>query len=99
MIHADKIYLCTKTFTLETAPGANRPQAVNWVAGVGAEVVDINPPLKLEGRVEQYLMYGLKAQTEMLAVEVAKSYILYPNVPRTEWLMTRRKCATFTKYE
>lgn len=54
--HTPKVYLCASTFNLaaeDTAEG--RPIATQLVAGVGKEVTDLETPVPLEGKVEEYM--------------------------------------------
>ena len=49
--HVDKVYLATAELRLD---GSGK-RAVQFVAGVGVEVLDFAPPVELEGKPERYL--------------------------------------------
>jgi len=56
LFHTPKVYLCARTFNVakQDAP-SGRPIAIELVAGVGKEVTVLEPPVPLEGKVEQYM--------------------------------------------
>lgn len=53
MRHIDKLMLSTSTLVLESVPGnvSDRPRAVRFKAGVGNEIIDFEPAVFLEGKV------------------------------------------------
>ncbi|GMH47852.1 hypothetical protein TrLO_g3977 [Triparma laevis f. longispina] len=87
MKHVDKVMLQTKTFMIDSPPAGTRPTASTWISGVGVENVDFEPPIKLEGKVENYLQASLDGQMSSLAKCLARSYKVYPTIKRTEWMM------------
>ena len=82
----DKILLATKQLMIETRPGEDRPHAINFVAGVGKEVVAFDPPIKLIGKAEQYLRSLLDAQVLTLSKCLAGSMGRYPQQLRVDWV-------------
>jgi dynein heavy chain len=72
--HTSKIFLSTKTFTLgEELTNNGRPIATHFVAGVGSETVDFEPPVPLEGKVEIYMQTVLDAQKLSIFQTVKRS--------------------------
>lgn len=57
MRHIDKLMLSTSTLVLESVPGnvSDRPRAVRFEAGVGDEIVEFEPAVFLEGKVNEVL--------------------------------------------
>lgn len=55
MRHIDKLMLSTSTLVLESVPGnvSDRPRAVRFEAGVGDEIVEFEPAVFLEGKVNE----------------------------------------------
>lgn len=55
MRHIDKLMLSTSTLVLESVPGnvSDRPRAVRFEAGVGDEIIDFEPAVFLEGKVNE----------------------------------------------
>lgn len=60
MRHIDKLMLSTSTLVLESVPGnvSDRPRAVRFEAGVGDEIIDFEPAVFLEGKVNKYVIDG-----------------------------------------
>ena len=87
----DKILLATKELTLEKIAGQDRPQAINFIAGVGKETVKFDPPVRLAGKAENYLQSLLKAQIFALSRCLAKSVTSYPQMQRVQWVMQKDK--------
>lgn len=59
MRHIDKLMLSTSTLVLESVPGnvSDRPRAVRFESGVGDEIIDFEPAVFLEGKVNhQYVV-------------------------------------------
>lgn len=56
MRHIDKLMLSTSTLVLESVPGnvSDRPRAVRFEAGVGDEIIDFEPAVFLEGKVNHH---------------------------------------------
>jgi len=90
--HTSKVYLSTKTFTLgeEMTPN-NRPIATEFVAGVGVEVCEFEPPVPLEGKVEIYMQTVLDAQKLSIFQTVKRSLVRYADLPRPEWLLAKNE--------
>jgi dynein heavy chain len=87
----DKILLATKALTTESAIGSDRPQATHFIAGVGKETVTFDPPVKLIGKAEQYLLSLLSAQIYTLSKCLAASMSRYPQMLRVEWVTAKNK--------
>lgn len=85
MLHASKIYLATKTFTLQDVPGG-RPIATSIVSGVGQEIVQFHSPIALEGEPEIYLQTLLKGMRTTLFKQVQRSLVSYSSMERLDWL-------------
>jgi dynein heavy chain len=85
----DKILLATSEIKLERAPGADRPLATHFIAGVGKEVVKFDPTLKLSGKAETYLLSLLLAQMFTLSKCLSASISRYPQKSRIEWMMQK----------
>ncbi|CAM9114065.1 unnamed protein product, partial [Sphacelaria rigidula] len=87
--HIDKLMLSTSTLELEAMPGniSDRPRAVRFEAGVGDEIIDFEPAVLLEGKVEAYLQEVLECQKKTLGNTLKRSLQRYPNQARVEWLM------------
>ena len=90
--HVSKVYLSTKTFTLgdELTPN-NRPIATEFVAGVGVEVCEFEPPVPLEGKVEIYMQTVLDAQKLSIFQTVKRSLVRYNELSRPEWLLAKNE--------
>lgn len=57
MRHIDKLMLSTSTLVLESVSGnvSDRPRAVRFEAGVGDEIIDFEPAVFLEGKVNKHV--------------------------------------------
>lgn len=88
-LQVDKILLATKELTLDKLPGQDRPQAINFVAGVGKETVKFDTPVRLVGKAESYLQSLLKAQIFALSRCLGKSVTSYPQLQRLQWVMQK----------
>ena len=83
MKHIDKVYLATKELKLEIAAGT-RPKALTFVAGVGVEATNFDPPVPLEGKVEIYMQTLLTAQNQTLMKCLKASWDRFPQQKRVE---------------
>jgi len=86
MKHVDKVCLQTKTFIIDCPKNDTRPTASSWISGVGVEVVDFEPAIQLNGKVENYMEASLQGQMHSLAKCLTRSYKRYKSQPRTDWL-------------
>ncbi|CAB1104525.1 unnamed protein product [Ectocarpus sp. CCAP 1310/34] len=89
MRHVNKLMLSTRTLVLESVPGnvSDRPRAIRFEARVGDEIIDFEPAVLLEGKVENYLQAVLNCQRKTLGNTLKRSLNRYPNQARVEWLM------------
>jgi len=89
--HTPKVYLCAKTFTLdkEDDPKSGRPIATQLVAGVGKEVTNLEPPVVLEGKVEQYMEELIRVIKITMFENLKRSLTKYASMDRVDWLMHR----------
>lgn len=70
MRHINKLMLSTRTLVLESVPGnvSDRPRAIRFEAGVGDEIIDFEPAVLLEGKVNETRGQGyIEHITEFLA--------------------------------
>ena len=88
MKHVDKVFLATKQLELEEAPGV-RPKATRFVSGVGHEIVDFQPVVPLEGKLEVYLQIVLDGQRAALRKTLERSMDRFGTQSRTVWLMNK----------
>lgn len=93
LVHVDKILLATKQLTLTPVPGSkdNSMQANNFIAAVGKETVALDPPMRIIGKAEMYLMALLQAQRNALSKYLSISMQRYPTQPRLDWVMKKDK--------
>ena len=89
LVHVDKILLSTKQLNLQGTKGSDRPSAIEFVAGVGQEMVTFDTPIPLMGKAESYLLTALKAQIYTLSRLLSSSVSRYPQEPRIEWMMKK----------
>ncbi|GMH84222.1 hypothetical protein TrST_g13493, partial [Triparma strigata] len=93
--HTSKVYLSTKTFNLSEENGVvettsnGRPIATEFVAGVGSETCDFEPPVPLEGKVEIYMQTVLDAQKLSIFQTAKRSLVRYHELTRPEWLLAK----------
>lgn len=91
LVHVPKIYLATKTFTVDENPNPSdedwRPTVKTFIAGVGVEETRFEPEVKLEGKVEIYMQTVLSAMKHTLFCHVARCIDRYKEFSRIEWLM------------
>ena len=95
--HTPKVYLQTKTFRLsedDHLTESGRPWALSWVAGVGVEEVDFEPPVALEGKVEIYMQTLLDASKVSLFQNLKRSLQRYAEHPRKDWVMFKNSDLT-----
>ena len=89
--HVPKIYLCTKTFTIDPVKKtlSGRPIVTEFVAGVGSEVCAFEPPVPLDGKVEIYMQTVLDAQKKSIFETVKRSLVRYKEMPRDKWVLAK----------
>jgi hypothetical protein len=68
---------------------ADRPQGTHFVAGVGQETIKFDPPVKLLGKAESYLLQLLNAQIYTLSKCLKASVAMYPQMQRVQWMMQK----------
>jgi dynein heavy chain len=71
--HVDKVLLATKQLKLDESKGGDRPTACGYVTGVGAEAMDYEPGVPLEGKVEIYFQDCLLAQKRTLRAHLGRA--------------------------
>jgi dynein heavy chain len=98
LIHVPKIYLATKTFTIDEKPaGADdewRPTVQTFIANVGVEEITFEPKVHLVGKVEIYMQTLLDAMKTTLYEHCKRCLKRYDDLPRMEWLMHGGKIPT-----
>lgn len=87
LMHVDKILLATKALTLESSKDGLH--VTTFIAGVGKEVVKIDPPMRIIGKAEHYLLSLLKSQRATLSKCLSSSVTRYSTFPRVEWLLKK----------
>jgi dynein heavy chain, axonemal len=65
--------------------------ATQFIAGVGKETVTFTPPVKLNGKAEQYLLSLLQAQVFTLSKFLASSISRYPTEVRSQWVTQKNE--------
>jgi dynein heavy chain len=79
--------LATKELKIEAVTSLQeRPVATHFVAGVGSEIVKFEPPVKLVGKAEAYLLSLLSAQVLTLSKCLTQSMMKYPQLQRVQWV-------------
>jgi len=68
---------------------AGRPIATEFIAGVGTEVCEFEPPVALDGKVEIYMQSILDAQKLSLFRCLERSLARYHQQTRVEWLLAK----------
>lgn len=91
LLHVDKILLATKQLALEPVPQTKDGslQATAFIAGVGKETVFLDPPMRIIGKAEIYLLGLLKAQRGALSKCLTASVERYPTQKRLDWLLKK----------
>jgi len=91
-IHTPKVYLMGKSLILSSEDDAigysdeGRPHAVSLIAGVGKEVLDFEPPVPLNGKVEIYMQTILDALKYALFCNLKRSLDRYQKLLRHDWV-------------
>lgn len=78
--------LSTKELLTIEDKAQDRPTATHFIAGVGKEKVTLDPPIKLAGKAESYLLALLNAQILTLSKCLTLSVTRYPQFPRMQWV-------------
>lgn len=84
MTHMPKIFQAIETLFLKE--DGDRPIATGMETCVGKENVTFPKPLKLVGKVENYLMDVIDKMKESLNLIAAKSVVNQNTMPKEEWL-------------
>jgi len=84
MTHMPKIFQAIETLFLKE--DGDRPIATGMETCVGKETVTFPKPLKLVGKVENYLMDVIDKMKESLNLIAAKSVVNQNTMPKSEWL-------------
>lgn len=82
--HMSKIFQAIDR--LELQPDGDRPKAKTMVSCVGVETVDFTQPLKLVGKVENYLSDCIDAMRDTLYEVVRTSIPAQESMKKEEWL-------------
>ncbi|CAE7455231.1 ODA11, partial [Symbiodinium sp. KB8] len=94
--HIPKLFLATSKLKLTdpegkiSAPETDIEEGIyfqEWVACVGEERRKVHEPIKLEGRVEEYLNDVHRCKVSSLTHDMVQSYYRYPTQSRIDWLM------------
>ena len=90
LFHTPKIYLMGKTLVLqneeEGLTDEGRPYACSLIAGVGKEILDFEPPVPLNGKVEIYMQTILDALKYALFCNLKRTLDRYQKMVRHEWV-------------
>eukprot|EP00516_Mucochytrium_quahogii_P000925 CAMPEP_0203746968 /NCGR_PEP_ID=MMETSP0098-20131031/2236_1 /ASSEMBLY_ACC=CAM_ASM_000208 /TAXON_ID=96639 /ORGANISM=" , Strain NY0313808BC1" /LENGTH=4160 /DNA_ID=CAMNT_0050635227 /DNA_START=190 /DNA_END=12669 /DNA_ORIENTATION=+ len=84
MKHITKVFLATKTFELDS-----NFNATHWVSSVGQEMGVFNPPVPLQGKVEQYLEDALEGCKASMLHNFQQSLHRYETQQRCDWLLNK----------
>ena len=89
--HVDKIMLATKELTLESVGDSKDGslQVSSFISGVGKETLFFDPPVRLIGKAEMYLLSLLKNQRSCLSKCLTISMERYPTQKRVDWLLKK----------
>ena len=87
--HVTKIYLKVKQINLIDVPGQKRPTTSTIWSTVGAEKMDLDNRVKLEGKPENYLQGLLDEMTSTLMRKFKTSYARSLEQSRVDWLMNK----------
>lgn len=82
--HSPKIFQAVEFFNMEE--GGDRPSVIGMKSGVGVENVKLNSPLKLVGKVENYLQDIIDAIVNTLRSIATKSFVAQASLDREKWL-------------
>jgi dynein heavy chain len=85
--HVTKIYLKVKKINLIDVPGQKRPTTSTLWSTVGAEKMEFDDKLVLNGKPEEYLQALLDEMTKTLRRKFKTSYARSLEQSRTDWLM------------
>jgi dynein heavy chain len=85
--HVTKIYLKVKKINLIDVPGQKRPTTSTLWSTVGAEKMEFDNKLVLNGKPEEYLQALLDEMTKTLRRKFKTSYARSLEQSRTDWLM------------
>lgn len=84
MCHMPKIFQAIETLYLKE--DGERPIATAMETCVGKEIVQFPEPLKLVGKVENYLMDVIDCMKKSLNIIASKSVVNQHQMPKPEWL-------------
>jgi dynein heavy chain, axonemal len=84
MCHMPKIFQAIETLFLKE--DGDRPIATGMETCVGKETVQFPKPLKLVGKVENYLMDVIDKMKESLNIIASKSVVNQNTMPKSDWL-------------
>jgi hypothetical protein len=79
-----KIFQAIETLFLKD--DGDRPIATGMETCVGKEVVQFPKPLKLNGKVENYLMDVIDCMKSSLNIIASKSVVAQHSMPKADWL-------------
>jgi dynein heavy chain, axonemal len=82
--HSPKIFQAIEEFKMEE--GSDRPSVLGLKSGVGVENVTLKQPLKLVGKVENYLQDMIDAIVSTLHTITTQSFINHAKTPRPDWI-------------
>ena len=82
--HSPKIFQAIEEFKMEE--GSDRPSVLGLKSGVGVENVTLKQPLKLVGKVENYLQDMIDAIVSTLHTITTQSFINHAKIPRPDWI-------------
>ena len=87
--HVTKIYLKVKAINLIDVPGKSRPISSRLWSTVGAEKMDLDNKVSLDGKPEEYLQALLNGMTSTLQRKFKTSYARSLEQNRIDWLMNK----------
>ena len=91
LVHVPKIYLASKTFTIDENPNPKddewRPTVQTFIASVGVEEVTFEPKVHMVGKVEIYMQTLLDAMKTTLYEHTKRCLTRYQELDRMAWLM------------
>ncbi len=86
MCHMPKIFQAIETLYLKEDPSGDRPIATGMETCVGKEVVTFPKPLKLVGKVENYLMDVIDCMKSSLNIIAANSVVSQETLSKADWI-------------